>query len=235
VASNIGLVLSFEYAQIDPPRADGAHNPRAAIPFFVLCLSFYIHGYFGQRWEEGSAVVQGQLSSWWLMLHKLLLAFVMLLIVMTSTPLGDVETGHYIYPIYSASYEGGAGFGAVYVLGTWAYIGVFTALFRAYCDEIGSPALYKHATGSTMVVYIFHWVFVKIFAFWWLNPTLWRYSWIVRNAWVALAVTLLALVVSVALSLSIYWLLLKTAKLAELFGLEGSRIGASGSSSSSSS
>lgn len=220
VASNIGLVLTFRYSDIDPPRADGGHDLRAAVPFMVMSVGFYVHGYFTHRWGEGSLAAEGDGALWWMWPYKILSLFTLLLLVLASSPGGEVESGHFIYPIYSASYEAGAGFGAVYVLGTWAYIAVFVFLFQAYCDNHGGAAFHTHATSSTIVVYIFHWVFVKVFAFWWLNPTLARHRWIVNSAWVALLITLLAFLTSTGLSLCIYALLVfRAPRVGRLFGL----------------
>lgn len=224
VACSVGIVLSFRYADIDPvgDNEDArAHSPRACFPFIILCMGFYVHGFFVQRWSKGIKVLEERKSlPWWFWQYKLFGAFTLVQLTILSSPQGDVETGHFIYPIYSASYKEGSGFGAMHVLGTWAYIAVFVALFQAYCNQQGGARFHKHATRSTIVVYIFHWIFVKIFCFWWLNPTLWRHKWIIKNAWMAFLITVMAMAVCCALSLSIYMLLVtKAPRVGKLFGL----------------
>jgi len=219
VIASVGLVLSFAYAKIDPERSDGGHDPRAAVPFLVLCLGFYVQGYFSQRWSTGESDLDGARPPTRARLYRLGLAYLLQLGLMVSSPLGDVETGHFIYPIYSTSYKYGPAFGAVHVLGTWCYIGVWVLLFQAYGDHIVSKPFFKHATGSTVVVYIFHWVFVKVFAFWMLTPTLFRTSIVVTSVWASAGVTAVALLFSVGCSLSVYGLLLRCPPLGRIFGL----------------
>mmetsp|Transcript_2589 Transcript_2589/g.8680 ORF Transcript_2589/g.8680 Transcript_2589/m.8680 type:complete len:531 (+) Transcript_2589:52-1644(+) len=219
IAASVGLVLSFGYAEIDPPRPDHGHDPRAAVPFLVLCLGFYVQGYFTQRWSQGSRSLDGDKAPWWVWLYRLFAAFVLQVTLMVSTPSSDVETGHFIYPIYSTSYKYGPQFGAVHVLGTWCYIGVFVSLFQAYGESIIAKPFYKHATKSTIVVYIFHWVFVKVFAFWMLNPTLFRIGIVVHNVWTTVGLSLLALLFAVSGSLLVYSVLLICPCCGRLFGL----------------
>jgi len=218
VIASVGLVLSFGYKDIDPKRPDGGHDPRAVVPFLVLCLGFYVQGYFSQRWSTGQCWSTARPPTW-VGLYRLGVAYLLQLVLMVSSPLGDVESGHFIYPIYSTTYKHGPEFGAVHVLGTWCYIGVFVSLFQAYGNDIVSKPFFKHATGSTVVVYIFHWVFVKVFAFWMLNPTLHRTNTDVRNVWTAVGMTVVALLFSVGCSLSVYGLLLCCPPLGRIFGL----------------
>merc|ERR1719203_638349 len=88
VASSVGIVLSFGYADIDPPQANGAaHDPRAAIHFLILCMGFYVHGFFIQRWGKGAnRVEEGQSSPWWIHHSKLLCHFLLLLVLIVSSP-----------------------------------------------------------------------------------------------------------------------------------------------------
>mmetsp|Transcript_25569 Transcript_25569/g.70296 ORF Transcript_25569/g.70296 Transcript_25569/m.70296 type:complete len:511 (-) Transcript_25569:139-1671(-) len=217
--ADIGLVLSFGYADIDPHPEDGGHDPRAGVPFLVFCLGFYVQGYFTQRWSQGVGSLEGDSAPSWVWRYRLCVAFALQLALMISSPTGDVETGHFLYPIYSASYKHGAQFGVAHVIGTWCYIGVFVSLFHAYGENVISEQFYKHATGSTVVVYIFHWIFVKIFTFWMLKSTLWRLQLEVHSAWTALYLTLLSLLFSVGCSLLIYWLLLSCPAVGRLFGM----------------
>lgn len=227
VAASIGLVLSFGYANIDPPPEGGthdahigAHDPRAGIPFVILCMNFYVHGFFVQRWEAGSAAAEkGDNAPRWIWQYKLVSAFTVFLVISISSPRGEVESGHFIYPIYSNTYKEGAGFGAAHVLGTWAYIAVFVSLFQAYADHQGDAEFHRHATRSSLIVYIFHWIFIKVFCFWWLTPTLWRLRQTVTNAWVAIFVTVLAFLTCAGLSLVVYALLLRVPRCSKIFGL----------------
>lgn len=220
VACSVGIVLSFGYAEIDPPQPGGGHSPRAGVPFFILCLGFYIHGYFIQRWGKGGDIIEeGENSPWWIWQYKLVCCFIVLLTLMLTSPRGDVESGHFIYPIYSTTYKAGSGWGAMHVLGTWAQIGIFVALFQAYCNNQGGAWFHKHATRSAMIVYIFHWIFIKIFAFWWLTPTLWRLRLYITNPWIAVVISLVALVVCTGLSLVVYMLLCQSKTLGGAFGL----------------
>merc|ERR1712232_1156468 len=98
--------------------------------------------------------------------------FSLMLTIAFSSPHGDVESEHYLYPIYSNSYRLGPGWGAAHVLGTWAYLSLLIAIFKAYGNEVISSFIYKHATNSSIVVYIFHWMFVKIFTFFFINPNM---------------------------------------------------------------
>uniref|UniRef100_A0A7S0FF35 Uncharacterized protein n=1 Tax=Pyrodinium bahamense TaxID=73915 RepID=A0A7S0FF35_9DINO len=182
-------------------------------------MGFYVQGYFSQRWSQGACGLEGDGAPSWVWLYRLFVAFALILALFVSSPAGDVESGHLIYPVYSASYKHGAQFGAAHVIGTWCYIAVFVALFQAYGENIVSERFYKHATGSTVVVYIFHWVFVKIFAFWMLEPTLWRRGVVVHSPWTAGALTLLTLLFSVSCSLLVYRLLLCSPALGRLFGM----------------
>ena len=218
IACSVGLVLSFGYKDIDPPREDGAHDPRAAVPFIMLCTGFYAQGYFCHRWSEGCEILESS-APWWIHLYRLIAVFVVILLLMVSSPLGDVEDGHFIYPIYSATYSRGAGFGPFYVLGTWCYIGIIVSLFQAYGDHMITESFYKHATKSTLVVYIFHWVFVKVFAFWMLYPTLHDHGHVVSNPWAAILILLFAYAFAVGGSLGVYALLIQCPGFGGLFGL----------------
>eukprot|EP00928_Gymnodinium_smaydae_P005939 TRINITY_DN12062_c0_g2_i2.p1 TRINITY_DN12062_c0_g2~~TRINITY_DN12062_c0_g2_i2.p1 ORF type:complete len:548 (-),score=30.88 TRINITY_DN12062_c0_g2_i2:140-1558(-) len=221
VATSTGLVLSFGYEEIDPPRADGGHDPRTGLPFLLLCTSFYVHGYFIQRWSQGCSDLGGDRAPIWVWVSRLIGSFVTLLMCMVSSPLGDVETGHFIYPIYSASYWQGSGFGAVYVLGTWTYIFLFGSLFQAYVDNEIHPWLYKHATSSAIVVYIFHWMFLKVFAFWMLTPALHNHNLLglQNRLWIVLLFSLITFLFAVICSLGIYAGLHHVPRLGQLFGI----------------
>lgn len=219
IASSVGIVLSFGYEEIDPPRADNGHDPRAAIPFMVLCLGFYIQGYFSQRWSQGCEMYDSGPLPWWVYLYRFCGIFVVQLVMMVSSPRGDVETGHFLYPIYSTTYKYGPQFGAVHVLGTWCYILIFVSIFQAYGEHIITKSFHKHATSSTVVVYIFHWIFIKVFAFWMLLPTLHRMHLEVTSVWLIAILSFVGLVFAVGCSLLVYSFLLCCPPLGRLFGL----------------
>merc|ERR1711871_815205 len=52
-----------------------------------------------------------------------------------------------------------------HVLGTWAWISVFVAIGIAYADHLVDAFWYKHMTTSTIIVYIFHEFFARVFKF----------------------------------------------------------------------
>merc|ERR1712007_166235 len=81
-----------------------------------------------------------------------------------------------LFPLYSASYKPGrqykrndveesAFFAVAHICATWAYTYFTVAYFKAYADYEMHPGMYTHASKSTMVTYIFHFVFCKSFAF----------------------------------------------------------------------
>merc|ERR1712228_1157094 len=53
-----------------------------------------------------------------------------------------------------------------HLLGTWSYLAICICLGQAYLNNEGNQFIYRHASASTMVVYIFHWMFLKLFAVW---------------------------------------------------------------------
>eukprot|EP00928_Gymnodinium_smaydae_P037231 TRINITY_DN25880_c0_g1_i1.p2 TRINITY_DN25880_c0_g1~~TRINITY_DN25880_c0_g1_i1.p2 ORF type:complete len:341 (+),score=61.52 TRINITY_DN25880_c0_g1_i1:751-1773(+) len=287
ISADVGLVCNFGYADIDPgPHDGGKHDPRAAVPFLVLCAGFYVNGYFSERWRQGGRAFDGitpgglapdlsqpggsiedgaseshvtyeaataiaggsagaaagagarrrapgaaltsrQTTGVWRTPSgraffsvgaKVFDGFAVLVMFLTlaiSSPIGEVEDDHYIYPIYSASYREGVGFGAAHVMGTWAYIGIAISLFQAYGETVVSTRLYEHTSASTIVVYIFHWVFVKMFVFWVVGPCMWR----VDNIWVGVTVTLLTFACGVLGSLAVYDLLRRHPSVGRFFGL----------------
>lgn len=226
ILANIGLVLNFEYAVIDPHRQDGGHDPRAAIPFLVLCTGFYVQGYFTQRWADSALLLtRGTICEVpaWVHLFKLVMSFILLIVITVAHPMNDVEDGHLIYPIYSASYPLGRSFGAAYVIGTWAYIMIFVTMFEAHGNHIINAWFYKHATRSTIVVYIVHWAFIKVFAFWCFLPTMHRWypglEALAPKVHFALAITILCFLGAVGFSLLVYLILLRLQSIGKMFGV----------------
>lgn len=185
VVFNVGIVVNFKYSEIDPHAMEGSGNdPRAMLPFMLLNCTFYLNGYFVERFRQGFRHLwagrpepavpplypPSDIRTVLMKTYALVMTLSIFVIMFCTSPLGEVETGHYLYPVYSASYDNGAIFGAMHVLGTWAYIAIAVALFQAFCEDVISPTLFKHAANSSTLVYIFHWIFLKIFAFFMLNP-----------------------------------------------------------------
>jgi len=165
----IGIVSTVWYH-----HEDGSPFQNAAGPAFFLNTIFYQQGYYTQRWNAESLLIESQdasddedvhiptfvLMRWFF--HVVMLGFLFLALCMGS-PIGKME--QMIYPVYSASFEDGAFFGVFHVLGTWCYIEIAVQLFRAFCDRQIHKGLYQHAAASTIVVYIFHWMFAASVAY----------------------------------------------------------------------
>lgn len=225
IGSQMGIAQSFSYAAIDPPQdpsqsqKTSAHSPAAMVPMLVLSLSIYIHGYFQQRWGSGLHAKQ---PAWWTILGKVVFLFSIINLIYVCSPMGDVEDAHYVYPVYSVSYWRGRFFGSLYVLGTFANLALITWVTMAHLNEIGSPDIHKHATRSTMVVYMIHSVFVKVIAFLVIRPALARYDIIssVSEPWMGFALAVGTFVAVVVCSLSFYTLLVyKLPACGKLFGI----------------
>merc|ERR1712048_1202548 len=88
----------------------------------------------------------------------------MMVIIAWGSPTGEWELP--IYPVYSAGYKDQPSFAVSHVLGTWAFIAVSLWSCQAYLEHEVDPWWYEHASKSTIVVYIFHWVFLKPFVWW---------------------------------------------------------------------
>lgn len=144
--------------------------------------------------------------------YKLIAIAAMVLVVFTGCPIGQWEFSS--WPVYSASFHGNNDFYAIgYAISTWAWIGIANAIFQVYMEDVIHPRVHHHASASTIVVYIFHWVFIKFYV-WFvilkfgLMYDFWKYF--------AVATTF---GVGVGGSLLMYWLLLRTPSVGWLFGL----------------
>merc|ERR1712176_1499152 len=104
---------------------------------------------------------------------RVFLGFLIILVMAVGAPNGEWEEE--LFPLYSASYKPGLNrginkvnpfFAVAHIAATWAYVQFTVAYFKAYADYEMHPQIYEHASKSTMVTYIFHFVFAKSFAFW---------------------------------------------------------------------
>lgn len=144
--------------------------------------------------------------------YKLVAICLMFLTIFAGCPVGDWEFSS--WPVYSASFHDDNDFFAVgYVVSTWAWIGIADAIFQSYMEDVVHPRIHQHASASTIVVYIFHWAFIK--------PYVW---FVIRNfglmydhwKYVAVASTF---AVGAGGSIFVYWLLLRYPSVGWLFGL----------------
>lgn len=168
----VGIVSCVWYR-----HPDGTPFQSSVGPACFLNIIFYQHGYFIQRWDAESMTIVEQdarpqdapsaftMCKWG---YQVVLLWTIFLLLCLSSPIGKME--EMIYPIYSASFEDGPFFGVFHVLGTWCYVEMAVQMFRAFCDRQINAWLYMHAAKSTIVVYIFHWMFAAIVAYWVLYP-----------------------------------------------------------------
>mmetsp|Transcript_688 Transcript_688/g.1400 ORF Transcript_688/g.1400 Transcript_688/m.1400 type:complete len:490 (+) Transcript_688:122-1591(+) len=165
MASQVGMVCSFGYADLAKAHAD------PMTPAIVMFFEFYLLGFFLQRWGQDPTDILlapstsepvGLLKAAKLITAMLPAAYVVGICAGAST--GDWEAG--LFPIYSASYSGGAYFAAMYVIGTWSGIGLSVPGVRGMSDMEVDPSIYRHMTGSAIVVYVFHYAFIQSFAYW---------------------------------------------------------------------
>lgn len=172
ILTDIGLVCSFKYSELGGLKM---------MPAMLLFFCFYVHGYFVQRWAVGRAEAESSIATQaqlggrrrvgflgqlkvWTGVWQILTVGMMLLSIATGTPVGEWEEE--LFPIYSASYKGSPFFGAAHICGTWAMIGLTVAWFQAFANREIHPEVYKHATSSVIVIYIFHFVFIAPFVYW---------------------------------------------------------------------
>merc|ERR1712083_812451 len=125
-----------------------------------------------------------------------------------------------LFPAYSASFrfydsdESSTIFAFWHMVGTWSYLGLCISLGQAYLNNEGNQFIYQHASASTMVVYIFHWMFLKLFAVWVLDSLDMKGSFF----WKVIDPILL-FAFAVGCSLGVYALLLKIPTVGKLFGV----------------
>jgi hypothetical protein len=161
----------------------GTHNYRAAIPFILLCLGFFVQGFFSQRWSRSAEGFDdiSKMTFRFRFCRLLVLFFTVFGVVATST-LGDVETGHFIYPIYSNSYCPGPYFGALHVMGTWAFLSWAYPLAKQTMNDRISTKFHYYAGNSCFVVYGVHWLWLKCFVFWNVHTSV-KYCAVPGNFW----------------------------------------------------
>lgn len=176
VWTSVGLVCNMRYTDLS--------LAGQFIPGVALYIIFYIQGYFTVRWSSNIQEIFDSSCStpdaWVLCLrsyvriYELVTVFGLLLVLVTSSPVGEDEHHRMwetalkdspFFPIYSASRFNDPVFAALHVLGTWSWLALMVALAQAYVDDELHSTLYKHAGSSTMIVYIFHWMFIKPYAF----------------------------------------------------------------------
>lgn len=215
------LVESFSYEDIDKDP----DSPLRAIPQMFIYPLFYTQGFFSQRWwpEGGSSKrIADHLQpeedvfggpTMWVKLYQFATVMVTLLVIFAGSPVGDWEFSS--WPIYSRSFHGeGDLHAAGYVLSTWAWIGIADAIFQAYADDIFYLCVHRHASASTIVVYIFHWAFIKPFV-WFVVRDGGMIKW-GPGRYLALPLTFL---VGAGGSLAVYVLLLRVPQVGWLFGI----------------
>lgn len=193
------------------------------VPAFLLFFGFYNHGYFVQRWAVGRADAESELvrtaedRAWKTKLKlgtgiwQIMTVCMMVLSIAIGAPVGAWEEE--LFPIYSASFRGSPFFAVAHISGTWAMIGLVVAWFQAFANREIDQRIYKHATSSVIVVYIFHWVFIAPFAYWVCRDfDMMRGGWKILDPLITLSVACLG-------PYGIYNLLLKYPKAGMLFGL----------------
>jgi len=214
VLTCVGIVSNVWYR-----HPDGSPFQEAAGPAFILNLMFYQQGYHVQRWDaESMAIARDDTSeteiSWFVMckwMYQVLCLGMIFLVLCLSSPVGEME--QMIYPIYSASFDKGWYFGVLHVLGTVCYIEIAVQMFRAFCDRQIHPTLYSHASKSTIVVYIFHWMFAALFSYWVFYPL-----GMTGGIWNIIDPILLFVLTSTS-SIGLYALLTKSPSLGCIFGI----------------
>jgi len=280
IACNVGLVTSFGYGAIDsqggkcvtstnpnityfecvktddcyykwPTELHNSHDPRAAIPFILLCLGFFVQGFFSQRWFRIAGQIDdiSEMPAVGFKICRSLGWFLNIVGLTAAATLGEVETEHYIYPIYSNTYCKGPYFGALHVMGTWAFLNIFYPLAKAYVNDEIHPKLYHYAGNSCFVVYGVHWIWLKVFAFWVVEPAVkycndtglkgwWaqiishilgrilgpQISWCpdevgVDNPFTAIVIFLVVLTATLISSWATYWALLRCRSVGRLIGV----------------
>mmetsp|Transcript_106355 Transcript_106355/g.184924 ORF Transcript_106355/g.184924 Transcript_106355/m.184924 type:complete len:548 (+) Transcript_106355:36-1679(+) len=221
------LVCNMKYTDLNPIGR--------FIPGVLLYMMFYIQGYFIVRWSsrivhafdsgsqdhspEDVRILQSYTK--YIRFYQLIVAGLVLIIIFASSP---VSTGAHkvweddlgdapFFPIYSASRFDDPTFAALHVLGTWAWLAFAISLAQSYLDNDIDPIIYKHATSSTMVVYLFHWMFIKFYAFYFVRDLH------LMDGWWQFFQLPLTFAVGLAGSLSVYRAFLHCKCLGRLFGL----------------
>lgn len=222
VAAHIALVCSFQYTTLFQDNIFGQKDPKFVesfkfIPGALLYFGFYQHAYFTQRWAqepldlpgEGDDEADSRLAG--ARLWNVLVTGLCFSTLALGANVGEDETG--VFPVYSASFMHAPLYGAVSIAGTWAFNSIVTPLARFVCGEEVHPWLYKHGTGSVLVVYIFHYALIHPFVFWVIKD----YG-LVGGPWVVLA-PLMTFTFAVCGSLGAYAALVHVPCLGALFGV----------------
>eukprot|EP00928_Gymnodinium_smaydae_P051082 TRINITY_DN3460_c1_g2_i1.p1 TRINITY_DN3460_c1_g2~~TRINITY_DN3460_c1_g2_i1.p1 ORF type:complete len:547 (-),score=60.64 TRINITY_DN3460_c1_g2_i1:45-1685(-) len=169
VVSSVGMVLNFSYADMS--------DQAKLIPGFLAYPLFYSQGYFSERWwpehgatdsyrlaENGVALsIKGERGYLLVKAYQFIILFIAFICIFLGSPIGYWEFDS--WPVYSASFLGGTTTYAIgYVVSTWVWIGIAESLMQAYAHDQVNPWLHEHSSASTIVVYIFHWLFIKYYS-----------------------------------------------------------------------
>jgi fucose 4-O-acetylase-like acetyltransferase len=213
VIATVGCVMCLYYNEM-------GDEVLKVIPQMFMYPIFYLHGFFVERWwpEQGGSKLylhdqQSQTSQGGkvVRISEICLKFLAFIVIFAGSPVGEWETS--CFPIYSMSFKSESIFAISYVLGTWAWLSIADSLFQAYNENVVDPEIHKHASGSTIVVYIFHWMFIKIWCWFvirdlYLTYGFWKYF-AVLSTWI----------VGVVPSLGVYWFFYTHPKIGKVLGV----------------
>jgi hypothetical protein len=220
MVSTVGATVSFSYEEMDGITGY-SYSAVRAVPQMFLYSFFYTQGFCAQALRQDHSVEDSDRhtdggeqdkASYYIKIYQIITIIFSLLVMFSGSPIDDWEFAS--FPVYSESFhDGGDLFPSTYVLVTWVWIAIFDKLFQAYADQAFNEDLHKHASASTIIVYIFHWVFIKPFVFFivrdlHLDVGLWRYI-----------IPLLTFGIATLGSLGIYKLLLKYPKVGRVLGV----------------
>eukprot|EP00928_Gymnodinium_smaydae_P014494 TRINITY_DN1531_c1_g1_i1.p1 TRINITY_DN1531_c1_g1~~TRINITY_DN1531_c1_g1_i1.p1 ORF type:complete len:387 (-),score=79.43 TRINITY_DN1531_c1_g1_i1:97-1257(-) len=153
---------------------------------------------------------------------RVFLGFLTIFAMAIGAPNGEWEEE--LFPLYSASYKPGmrigvnkfeesSFFAVAHIASTWAYVYMTVAYFAAYADHEMHPRMYEHASKSTMVTYIFHFVFAKMFTFWVIKAAG------MTEGWWLLLDPILVFAFSIVGCFGVYMIFVRVPMLGALFGL----------------
>mmetsp|Transcript_106172 Transcript_106172/g.300395 ORF Transcript_106172/g.300395 Transcript_106172/m.300395 type:complete len:517 (+) Transcript_106172:96-1646(+) len=135
-------------------------------------------------------------------------------LVVGSGTLGRHE--EFYFPLYSGTYHDSCLSAVIHVLGSWTMVAVLYYYFWAYAKSQVDPALHRFLSESTMIVYLFHWMFIKFFAF----LVVQEYGLVQANGWAwPFLVVPLTFAIAVGGCLLIFMMLKRVPALGLLFGL----------------
>mmetsp|Transcript_45097 Transcript_45097/g.107211 ORF Transcript_45097/g.107211 Transcript_45097/m.107211 type:complete len:495 (+) Transcript_45097:87-1571(+) len=230
--THVVMICNFGYSTFFKNNGFGVTDANTIIgmkivPALVMLYGFYLHGYFLQSWRGDAVDVVsaskpkaprsiGQATSLPLVLAKLwctVLPCLLVLGISLGTPDGDWETG--IFPVYSATYLDGSAplYGVTHIIGTWSWTTLIVTMLSFCANDEVHPVLHKYLTGSSLVVYIFHYAMIQPFAYWVLRDGgLNEGAWKVVGPFITFAFGLSA-------CLLIYAVLLRVKALGWIFGV----------------